>query len=268
MTVADREQVGLAERVDGPDKVTGRARYAGDLTRPGMLWGKVLRSPLPHARIVAVDTRAAQALPGVLAVLTGEDLPDVRVGRSVRDMPVLARGKVRFIGEKVAAVAAATEEIAEAAVGLIHVAYEELPAVFDPLAAIRLGAPLVHTAEEVRSRPAPKQVVPDYPNGVSAPAWGATLEDVEAALAASQRVFTHTFRNQRQHQAYLEPHVCMVELDESGVAHVWASNKAPFLLLDYLRLGMGLQRVELAIHILPLGGDFGGKGSFMDIPLA
>src|SRR5438105_3594219 len=119
-------------RLDGPDALTGAAKYAADIVRPGMLWARVLRSPVPHARIVAIDTSRAQALPGVHVVLTGQDLPDYRVGRSMRDMPVLAQDKVRFIGEKVAAVAAVDRETAEEALGLIDVEYEELPAVFDP----------------------------------------------------------------------------------------------------------------------------------------
>src|SRR5205085_586744 len=106
----------IGARIDGPDKVTGAATYAADLTRPGMLWGKVLRSPFPHARIVSIDTTKACALPGVRAVLTGADIPaEVRVGRNMRDMPVLARDKVRFVGEKVVAVAAESQALAERA---------------------------------------------------------------------------------------------------------------------------------------------------------
>src|SRR6266542_2809521 len=93
-------------RLDGPDALTGEAKYAADIVRPGMVWAKVLRSPVPHARIVSIDATRAKALPGVRAVLTGIDLPDYRLGRSMRDMPVLARDRVRFIGEKIAAVAA------------------------------------------------------------------------------------------------------------------------------------------------------------------
>src|SRR5437667_3027893 len=89
-------------RLDGPDALTGAAKYAADIVRPGMLWARVLRSPVPHARIVAIDASRAKALPGVHVVLTGMDLPDYRVGRSMRDMPVLARDRVRCIGEKVA----------------------------------------------------------------------------------------------------------------------------------------------------------------------
>ncbi|MCA1647989.1 MAG: molybdopterin-dependent oxidoreductase, partial [Chloroflexi bacterium] len=257
-----------AERLDGPGKVAGTTRYAGDLSRPGLLWAKALRSPLPHARIISIDATAARAVPGVHAVLVGSDIPtDVRVGRNMRDMPVLARDKVRFVGEKVAAVAADSLEIAEQAVNLIEVEYAELPAVFDPLEAIRPGAPLVHDPALVRAWAVGDQVVPEYPNGASAPSFGASEAEVEAALANADCVFEHTFHTPIQHQAYLEPHICTVEIDAHGVAHIWASNKAPLLLARYLREGLGLQRDQLEMHLLPLGGDFGGKGSFMDIPL-
>lgn len=257
----------LSPRIDGLDKVTGAERYAADISRPGMLFARVLRSTVPHARIISIDTTRARALSGVHAVLTGMDLPDVRVGRSMRDMPVLARDKVRFIGEKVAAVAAASLDIAEQALSLIEVQYDELPAVFDPIQAMKPGAPLIHDPADVRARRTPKQVVADYPNSVSNPVWGASPEEMERAFAACAHVFAHTFHTPVQHQGYLEPHACIVELDQHDVAHIWASNKAPFLLLDYLRLGLGLAREEVEIHMLPLGGDFGGKGSFMDIPL-
>ncbi len=255
-------------RIDALAKVTGAATYAADISRPGTLWAKALRSPHPHARIVSIDTRRARALPGVHAVLTGQDLPDYRVGRAMRDMPVLARDKVRFIGEKVAAVAADTMVIAEEALSLIEVEYEELPAVFDPLEAIQPDAPLIHEPADVRRRVAPKQVVPDFPNGVSQRIWGASMDEVEQAFAQADHVVEHTFHTPYQHQVYLEPHACTVEIDGQGVAHIWASNKAPFLLLTYLERGIELTRDRVQIHLLPLGGDFGGKGSFMDIPLA
>jgi CO/xanthine dehydrogenase Mo-binding subunit len=261
--------VALGARIDGPAKVSGAAQYAADLVRPGMLWGKVLRSPLPHARIRSVECTVARELAGVHAVLTGRDIPpEIRVGRNMRDMPVLARDKVRFIGEKVVAVAAETEEIAEQALKLISVDYDALPAVFDPREAMQLSAPLIHDPATVRAWAMRDQVVPDYPNGASRPVWGASEEEVRQALAGADRVFEHTFRTPIQHQLYLEPHVCLVELDPAGVAHIWAANKAPLLLATYLREGLGLERADLNIHMLPLGGDFGGKGSFMDIPLA
>src|ERR671933_1279568 len=120
-----RGAAGEGWRIDGPSKVTGQARYAADLSRPGMLFGAVLRSPVPHALIRSIDTAAARETPGVHAVLVGSDLPpEARVGRNMRDMPVLARAKVRFMGEKVAAVAADTREIAQQAAQRIVVDYE------------------------------------------------------------------------------------------------------------------------------------------------
>jgi CO/xanthine dehydrogenase Mo-binding subunit len=258
----------LESRLDGWEKVTGAARFAADVTRPGMLYGRILRSPYPHATIRSIDPRAAKALPGVHAVLTAGDLPPYLLGRSMRDMPILATGKVRFVGEKVAAVAAETPELADEALGLIEIDYEELPPVFDPLEAMQPGAPLVHEADFVRAHKTPKQVVADYPNSVSAPSWGVSPEEIQQALASCAHIFTHTVRTPIQHQGYLEPHVCTVEFDAQGIAHIWAANKAPFLLIDYLREGMGLTKKDVEIHLLPLGGDFGGKGSFMDIPLA
>ena len=131
-------------REDGPEKVSGQTCYAGDLMLPGMLWGKVLRSPFPHARIVHIDTSGALKLPGVHAVLTGRDLAGMLVGRTLRDTPLLAQEKVRFVGEKVAAVVADDVDTAEEALTRIEVEYAELPAVFDPVEAMQPGAPLVH----------------------------------------------------------------------------------------------------------------------------
>ncbi len=108
-------------RAEGPDKVTGQSQYAADIARPGMLWGKVLRSPFPHAKILNLDTSRASQLAGVHAVITGADLPDRRVGRLLRDIPVLARDKVRFAGEKVVAVAAESPDLAEEALLLVDV---------------------------------------------------------------------------------------------------------------------------------------------------
>jgi len=256
-------------RIDGPSKVTGRVKYAADITRPGMLHGKILRSPYAHARIVSIDTSRARALPGVRAVLTGQNFPEhFLLGRAMRDMSLLARDKVRFFGEKVVALAADTLEIAEDALNLIEVEYEELPAVLDPIEAMQPGAPLIHDPEWVKAHKTKDQKPADYPNSVSLPIYGASEEEMDATYAACDYVFEHEFRTPVQHQLYMEPHCVTVELDDQGIAHFWASNKAPFLLLDYLREGIGLTRPETEMHILALGGDFGGKGSFMDIPLA
>jgi len=131
-------------RVEGPAKVTGLIKYTADVDRPGVLWGKVLRSPLPHARILNVDTSRARNLPGVKAVITGRDVSPRLVGASLKDMPVLAQDRVRYVGEEVAAVAAVDADTAEEAVALIQVEYEELPAVFDPVEAMKPDAPIMH----------------------------------------------------------------------------------------------------------------------------
>ena len=159
-------------RLDGIEKVSGAARYSGDVTLPGIVWGKALRSPLPHARILRIDTSRAQALPGVLAVLTAQDLPDILVGRRMFDMPMLARDRVRFVGEKVAVVAAVDPDIAEEALALIDVEYEDLPAVIDPVEAIQVGAPVLHeNPGRVRGSPA-RAPAPERPVRASLQAGG------------------------------------------------------------------------------------------------
>ncbi|MEK7334653.1 MAG: molybdopterin cofactor-binding domain-containing protein [Candidatus Binatota bacterium] len=196
--------------VGGVDKVTGTTQYVADLAVPGALWGKVLRSPVPHARVVKVDTSKARELAGVHAVISAADLPPVYVGSRMKDMPVLARERVRFVGEPVAAVAAESNEIAEQALNLIEVEYEEIPAVFDPVEAIRAGAPLVH---EERSRYKNAPPVPeDVPNlqSVSVRKNG----NIEEGFQRAWRIFEHTFRTQLTHHGYLEPHACVVRIDQ------------------------------------------------------
>ena len=131
-------------RLEGAEKVSGKTRYAADVDIPDALWAKLLRSPLPHARILNVDTSKAAKLPGVRAVITGVDIPPVLTGLRMKDMPVLARDRVRYVGEPIAAVAADSAEIAEEALNLIDVQYQELPYVTDPVEAIRPGAPVLH----------------------------------------------------------------------------------------------------------------------------
>ncbi|MBI4200267.1 MAG: xanthine dehydrogenase family protein molybdopterin-binding subunit [Chloroflexi bacterium] len=228
-----------------------------------MLWGKTLRSPLPHARILRVDTSRARRLAGVHAVLTGADIPDVRVGRRMRDMPVLTRDKVRFLGEKVAAVAAADEDVAEEALELIDVEYEELPAVFDALEALQPGAPIVH--EGINAYEGLAQPVQEPTNLFSQLVW--TRGDIREGFARADMVFEHTFTVPRVHQAYLEPHACVVRVDSNGRAEVWANNKTPFLLRNQLAQASGLPPEHIRVNTAYIGGDFGGKGSFMDVPL-
>ncbi|MDE0213358.1 MAG: hypothetical protein OXN22_04675, partial [Deltaproteobacteria bacterium] len=186
-------------RIEGADKVTGATRYAADLPIPDSLYAKVLRSPLPHARIRNIDTSKAKALPGVHAVLTGADLPEVYVGLRMKDMPVLARDKVRFVSDPVAAVAADTPEICDAALRLIEVDYEELPGVYDPLEAVEPGTVALHDAprEYKNAPPLAEGVDPDRPNVQSHSVW--QNGDLGAGFAAADRVFENTFATQLAH---------------------------------------------------------------------
>lgn len=250
-------------RIEGVDKVTGRTRYAADVAISGLLWGKVLRSPVPHARIVRVDTSRARALAGVHAVVSGADLPPVYVGSQMKDMPVLARERVRFVGDPVAAVAAESREIAAEAMDRIEVEYEELPAVCDPEAAIRAGAPLIH---ENRSQYKNAPSVPEgIPNLQSYMVW--KNGDLEAGFKRAFRIFEHTFHTQLTHHGYLEPHACVVRADPSGKVEIWASNKAPYELRDRLAADLGLPNNRIKVHIMSVGGDFGGKASVIDAPI-
>ena len=251
-------------RGEGADKVSGRAVYAADIALPGMLWGQVLRSPFPHARIVSIDARRARELPGVHAVLTGRDLPDRRVGRLLRDCPVLARDKVLFIGEKVAAVAAESPDIAEEALLLLEVEYAELPAVFDPAVAMTDDAPTLH--ENLAAYPGLPQPRSPVNNVFAHNVWN--KGDIDRGFAESDLIFEHTFTTQLMHQAYLEPHACVVDIDPAGRVQVWANNKGPFMLRDQLAAVWDLPKAQIRINPCSIGGDFGGKGSFMDVPLA
>ena len=252
-------------RIEGPDKVSGRLRYAADFGVEACLWGKALRSPYPHARIVRIDTRAAEAVPGVRAVLTGADGAYLS-GRTMRDLPVLAVGKVRFIGERVAAVAAETADAAEQALALIDVEYEELEAVLDPARALEADAPLIHDDPTGYPGAFAHPDRPDVPNLTSYGRW--THGDAQAELDASHRVFTNTFTTQKMHHVYMETHACVVSVRADGEADVWASNKSPHMLRGQIAATFGVEPASIRVHPMPVGGDFGGKGSPMDAPLA
>ncbi|OGP28650.1 MAG: hypothetical protein A2038_06730 [Deltaproteobacteria bacterium GWA2_57_13] len=250
-------------RGEGPEKVTGETVYAVDVSRPGMLWGKALRSPFPHARILAIDISKAKGLDGVHAVLTAKDLPTALVGRKLRDHPVLAQARVRFVGEKVAAVAAESPEIAEEAIRLIDVEYEELPAVFDPLEALGPGAPILHP--DLASYQGLSHPINRASNGFDV--LHRRKGDVVRGFAESDLIFEHTFTTQLMHQGYLEPHACLVEVDRSGRVQIWANNKSPYYLREQVADVAGLSPDQIVLHPCTIGGDFGGKGDFMDVPL-
>lgn len=255
-------------RAEGPQKVTGATLFPADVKLPGLLVGKCLRSPFPYARLGAVDTAQARALSGVHAVLTSSDLPEVLVGRALRDFPPLARGMVLFAGQKVAAVAAETREIADQALSLIEVEYEELDGVFDPLEARTTTAPVLHP--QFGTYAGRSEFDQRSPNDAAHVRW--SKGDVEAGFAGADFVVEHTFRTQRQHQGYIEPHACIVraEVAKDGTprARAWVNSKAPFQLRTQLAEGIGIDPSAVTIEPTAIGGDFGGKGGFMDTPVA
>ena len=251
-------------RIGSLEKVTGRAVYAVDVTLPDMLWGKVLRSPIAYGRIKRIDTSKASAIPGVKAVLTGRDLTGIRIGRQICDMPVLADGVVRFMGEKVAAVAADTEEIAEQALDQIDVEYEELSPLLDPVEALAPSTPLLHP-EVLNYKGLPGKLAAPS-NAFVQLSW--KKGNIEEGFRRADLVIENTFQTQVVHQAYIEPHSCLVKANESGGAEVWACSKVPFALRDQLATAFSIDREKFLVHPCNIGGDFGGKGDFMDVPLA
>jgi CO/xanthine dehydrogenase Mo-binding subunit len=250
-------------RVDGSDKVSGNTVYTADVQLPGMLWGKCLRSPYAHARILSINTEPAKKVKSVRAVLTAADLPDKRVGLSLQDTPLLAIGKVRFIGEKVVAVAAEDPDAAEEALSAVEIEYQELPGVFDAGQAMTRGAPLVH--EDLATYAGFKAPDDDIPNVFAMQKW--TAGDTSTGFDEADLVLEHTFRTAVAHQAYIEPHSAIVAVDSSDHVDIWASCKAPFRVKSHLSRQLEIPKDRIRVHVVAVGGDFGGKGALMDIPV-
>jgi len=263
--VKRKQWVGLSmPRAESVEKVTGRALYAVDVSFPGMLWGKVLRSPIPHGRIKRINIDKALRLPGVRAIVTGLDVATIKIGRQIYDMPVLADGVVRFTGEKVAAIAADLEEIAEQALERIDIEYEELSPVLDPMESLARSAILLHPqVMEYKGLPG-KLSAPS--NAFVQLSW--KKGDVDNGFRRADLIIENTFQTQVVHQAYIEPHSCVVNANESGGAEIWACSKVPFALREQMATAFGLDASKFVVHPCNIGGDFGGKGDFMDVPLA
>lgn len=250
-------------RAEGPAKVTGQAMYPADVNLPGILVGKCLRSPFPYAKILSIDpdsVAAARRVPGVHAVLTADDIPPHLVGRMLRDMPILARDVVRFAGQKIVAVAAEDDDTAEEALNLIQIKYEELEPILDPLDAIKPGATVLHPDfNDYAGIPDGSQ---DHPNMAGHGSW--KQGDVEQGFAEADHIFEHTFRTNHQHQAYIEPHASVVYLDDTGRVQTWVNSKMPFQVRQQLSEGIDMPTGQIRVNPTTIGGDFGGKGSFMD----
>jgi len=243
-------------RGDGLGKVTGSAHYTADVLRAGALWGKILRSPVPHARIVHIDTGAAQKIRGVKAVITACDVSAKLTGRTLKDLPVLARDRVRFVGDKVAAVAAVDKDTAEEALDLIEVEYEELPAVFDPLEAIKPDSIVIHPEYASYETPSASRA-PDLRNVQSV--LRASKGDVERGLGESDKIFEHSFRTQMVHQGYIEPNTSLVDIDAQGRVLAWVATQSPFSARDQIARFLDLPNEQVILHPIVVGGSFGGK---------
>ncbi len=231
-------------RNDGWDKVTGKAKYTGDLKFPNLLVGKILTSPHAHARILSIDTSEAEKLPGVKAVITHEDVPSVKYGISPArwDENIFCIDKVRFVGDKVAAVAAVDEETVYKALKLIKVEYEVLPAVFDPFEAMREDAPLVQE---------------EYPRNINTEIHQ-NFGDVDKAFAEAYYVRTDRFKGQRTYQSPIEPHSAISHWDRDKLT-IYSSTQSPHYFQYYIAREFGLPMGSVRVLKTHIGGGFGGK---------
>ncbi|MCY4487197.1 MAG: molybdopterin-dependent oxidoreductase, partial [Deltaproteobacteria bacterium] len=263
--MAETHSVGVpTPRIDGEFKVSGKAKYAVDVTFPDMLWGKILRSPISYGRIKSIDTSKAMQVPGVVGILTGEDVSGLLIGRRVVDMPIVADGIVRFIGEKVAAVSAETEDAAEEAAALIEVEYEEMDPVLDPVEAMESSATLLHP--EVHTYKGLPQKLDGPSNRVIYVSW--EKGDIDKGFAEADVIVENTFTTPKVHQAYIEPHSCVAKTDpETGAAEIWACSKVPYGIRGQVAAAVQVDPESIVVHPCYIGGDFGGKGDFMDIAL-
>ena len=245
-------QVGKpVRRIDSLGKAVGATLFAGDYTMPGMLHAKVLRSPHPHARIKCVNASRARALPGVACVLTAADVPSAKLAgdmpgqtgmkrRTSSDVQVLASNTVRYVGEPIALVAAETLDVAERALSLIEVDYEPLPGVFDPLEAMKPGAPIVNEPDNIVSR------------------WKIRTGDLEAGMAQADLIVENTFRVPFVEHAYIEPESGVAWMDERGVINIRVSTQV----VEHFRsiaMAVGVPHNKLHILGAMVGGGFGGK---------
>ena len=235
-------------RTDAWAKATGSAIYTDDMKLPGMLYGKLLRSPVPHARIAHIDVSKALSLPGVKCVITGEDTPKIKYGNwrlfpDTQDEYPLAVDKVRFVGDEVAAVAAIDPDIAQEAVELIKVEYEELPAVFDIDLALKKGAPVIHESS---------------PNNVSI-TRKIQYGDVEKGFKESDYVREDTFTVHAVSHAYLEPCSTLAQCDLDGRITLWTSTQTPYIVQCLLASTLGMRENDIRVIKPYVGGGFGGK---------
>ena len=252
------------KRVDALEKVTGAAQYIDDIQLAGTLVGKVFRSDRPHAKILNIDTSKAKALKGVRAVVTGQDFP-YNVGIYMVDQYIFAMDKVRFVGEPVAAVAAETEQIAEEALKLIEVTYQDLPPVYDVDLALKEDAPLVHENlgqyKVVKAiNPSPNTNIPNH--------FKIRKGNIEEGFSKAKYVHENTFNVPQVQHVPLETHGAIAKVDQAGNITCWTSAQSPFTVRDLLSHCFNVPHGKVRIISPYVGGGFGCKAGVNMEPYA
>lgn len=257
-------------RKDALDKVTGRAMYAADVQPKGLTYGRLLGSPIAHGIIKSIDTSEAEKLEGVVAVVTGADAPDMRTGY-IEDRHVICKKKVRYVGDPIAAVAAVTPEIAEEALDLIKVEYEELPAVLDPIEAFQTDCPVVihEDLPNYKTKPVPLltyRLEPDHKNVFIH--RKIRHGNIEEGFAEADFVYEDTYTMPRAQHCPMEPHACVVAPGVNGDITIWASEQGGVRLKYFICDTFGLDSSKVRFITPYVGGGFGGKVDLMVTPIA
>ncbi len=253
---------GLGEnfaRVDGAAKLRGWAQFTADIEMPGMVYAKVLRSTYPHARLLRVDASRAVALPGVVAILTRDNLAGMNshFGPVVKDQPVVAIDRVRYVGDIIAAVAAEEKDVAEEALELIEVEYEELPTVFDPAAAMKPGAPVLH-GESARSETRLDHFRYEKNSNVLS-IYHAEQGDITVGFAEADEIFEDTYSSQKIQHAHIEPHAALAYWEPSGKLVIYTSTQNPSSIRAQLAELFNLPQSKVRVIVPYVGGGYGGK---------
>ncbi len=268
------KQVGTRPiRPDGVDKVTGRARYGADASLPRMLHGAVLRSPYAHARIVSIDTSKASELPGVKAILTADDLPqvetgwvgDIAYGSDLGEMAanIMARRKVLYHGHAVAAVSATSDERAREACEMIEVEYEPLEPVLSIDHALAPDAPILHEHQA----PMGDAPLPEGPTNIARHLLDEG-GDVARGFAEADVIVEGVFETPMTHQGYIEPHACLADAREDGKVEIWCSTQGPFMVKEYTAAVLQYDPNDIKVVPSEIGGGFGGKTTIYLEPIA
>src|SRR5690348_11752198 len=277
-TTRELRGVGLSvPRFDSPEKVTGRTQYVGDVKLPGLLQARLLRSPHAHARIKRIDVSKARALPGVRAVLTAADIPELKPGAKTRAHALLAIDRAVFHGQPVAAVAADDLAIADEALDLIEVEYEVLPVAADPVASMDVSAPRVAdagTEADTSEARAHSGIAVSGSDTTTTRAPNISQQgrltrgDVASAMAEADVIVEKTYRVPMVHQGYMEPHAAIADYDPHGRITIWSSTQGSFQTRGEVADVLHIPEARIKVIPMECGGGFGGKIRALVEPLA